>query len=247
MDYSLVVASIQSNRVLLNAVQDLEERTKALNLITHEWKSRLENTHAYQMHSNGEATYLKGRLCKSEMAYIKTLKFTNEMYPIIIAGEWYLQKDKYNNISVVSRECEPLRLIGLSMRVDPNSKLHDGGRFFIRICKPSFCHTCAEQHLDHKVPVADKNWCVNSLRVFDGNSIKNAFTINLQEDLLQLGKFMGIMYMIIDRRTTYGNNEYKLGGIIHELIVFQSSVLLPPASLMLGPTLDVPSVEFPEE
>lgn len=247
MDYSVLVANIIGNDVLFNAVQELEERTHALNLITPEWKSHLENTHAYQMHSTGKAAYFTGRPCKSEKAYLQSLKFKNEMYPIIVVGEWYLAKLETGEFSIVCRECEPLRHIALSMRVNDQSELHDGGRFFIRICKPSFCHTCAESHLKHKVPVLERNWCVKSLRIFDGNGIKNEFTKHLQETLLTLGKFMGIMHIVIDRRTTYGTNNYKIGGIIEELIVFQNSVLLPSVSLYFGPSFDVPSVEFPEE
>lgn len=247
MDYSVLVANIISNDVLSKAVLELQERTKALNLITPEWKSLLENTPAYRVHTTGKATYFTGRPCKSEKAYLKPLKYKNEMYSVIVAGEWYLSKMENGEFSIVCRECEPLRYIALSMKVNDESQLHDGGRFFIRICKPSFCHTCAESHINHKVPILEKNWCVKSLRVFNGNGIKNEFTKNLQETLLTLGKFMGIMHMIIDRRTTYGSNNYKIGGIIEELIVFQNSVLLPSVSLYFGPTFDVPSIEFPEE
>lgn len=247
MDYSVLVTHIINNKVLLKAIQDLEERTHALNLITHEWRSRLENTHAYKTHTEGIATYFKKRACKNEMSSLEPLQFKNEKFPIIVVGEWYLSLNDKHEFSIVSRECEPLRVIGLSVQVNKQSKLHDGGRFFIKNCTPSFCHVCTESHLKYKVPFEEKNWCVKSLRVFDGNNIKNEFTKNLQENMLALGNFMGIMYIIIDRRITYGNNEYKVGGIIEELIVFQKSVLIPSNSLTFGSTFNVPSVEFPEE
>lgn len=248
MDYSVLVTHILGNEVLSNAVQDMEQRRHALNLVSSEWKSRLENTHAYQTHSNGKATYYTGRPCKGEKAYIRTLKFANEMYPVMLAGEWYLTKNETDDFSIVSRECEPLRLIGMSMRSNSDSQLHDGGRFFVKTCDPILCHDCADAHVKYKIQIADKNWCVKSLRIFDGNSLKNEFTLSLQEHLMKYGgKFMGILYVIIDRRTTYGTNNYKIGGTIYELIVFQNSILLPSAPLNFAPSFNVPSIEFPED
>ena len=227
MNYLPLVNTILSHKIISEAIEELYSRVESLNLITAEWKETLENSEIYQKHCNGKVKYSKGYLVANEKAYNKKLKNSNDHYNIIVVGEWSLKKSKNNEYSVVARMCEPLRLIGLSMRENTDSILHDGGRFFIRECSVSFCDECQTKHAEFKVPLLSKNWCVKSLRIFNGKSIQHTFTKVLQQNLLKTGSFMGIFRMRIHSRTTYGDNCYKIGGIIEELIVFQHSILLP--------------------
>lgn len=227
MNYSSLVNNILSKKVLSEALNNLQSRVESLNLITPEWKTVLENSKMYQTHSNGKAKYHKGHLVCNEKAYTRCLKNPNDYYNIIIAGEWTLQKSEDNEFSIVSRTCEPLHLIANSMRENLDSNLHDGGRFFIRECNIPFCDDCKKYHEKFKVPFVNKNWCVKSLRIFNGTTILYSFTHIIQQMLTKMGSFMGIFRMLITSRTTYGDNYYKIGGIIEELIVFQHTVLLP--------------------
>lgn len=240
MDYFVLVDNILKNPILSKAVQDLEERTRALNLITPTWKEVLKKSPAYEAHSNRKAVYFKGHKCSNEKAYIRSLKNKNERYAVIVAGEWSLAKSEEDDYSVVCRESEPMRKIAWSMREKDQDKLHDGGRFFIRTCNPMLCHDCSKSHAIHGVPLLRKNWCIKSLRVFDGKEIKSAFTKCIQDNLV--GSFMGILHVVVHKKTTYGEDCFKVGGDIEELIIFQNSVLLPAPILVEEP---VPAVEFP--
>ena len=227
MDYISLVNSILAKEVLLEAVNSLSSRVESLNLVTPEWKTILENSKVYETHSNRKAKYLKGRLVAKEKAYNKRLKNPNDFYNIIVAGEWSLSKSEDNDYSIVSRSCEPLQFIANSMKETSDSNLHDGGRFFIRECTVQFCDDCKQNHEKFQVPFVTKNWCVKSLRIFNGNNIMHSFAYVLQKMLSKMGSFFGILRMQITSRTTFGDDCYKIGGTIEELIVFQHTVLLP--------------------
>lgn len=249
MDYTTLVQCILNNDILSKAVKDLANRTKVLNLITPEWKSVLENNEIYQLHLSGKAQYSTGHSVAKEKAYCKRLKYKNEMFTFIIAGEWSLSKskDKEDEYSIVSRGSEPLQLIAYSMRENPGTSLHDGGRFFIRHCNPDLCSDCRLVHQKYKVPFALHNWCVKSLQTFDGTQLSITFASKLQECLPKLGSFMGIFRMEIQSRLTFGSNCYKISGMVDEMIIFQHSILLPLERMCVESAENVPSIEFPDE
>lgn len=247
MDYSTLVKCIFNNDILSKAVEDLANRTKILNLITSEWKHILENSDVYKTHLNGKAKYSKGHSVAKEKAFNRRLKYKNEMYTIIIAGEWSLTKTKEDEYSVISRDCEPLQLIASSMREKTDNILHDGGRFFIRHCNPNLCSDCRSVHKKYEIPLTSQNWCVKSLRIFDGKHITMTFAHILQQSLPKMGSFMGIFRMQIQSRTTFGDDCYKIGGVIDEMIIFQHSILLPAGIICLESTESLPCVEYPNE
>lgn len=250
MDYPSLINCIQSNATLSKAVLELVSRTQFLNLVTLNWKDALEGSEVYQKHVSGKVEYTQGRAVANEKAYNRRIKDQNEWYSVIVAGEWALDRDENSDdYSIVSRFANahsPLHQITVSMRESERSSVHDGGRFFVRECNPHLCSDCRMVYSNLKMAPPRKNWCVKSIRIFDGKQISIWCTKRFQEVLVNM-TFMGVLKMVVQSRTTFGNNYYKIGGTIHEMILFQHSVLLPSISVYLEPSMNLPSIEFPEE
>lgn len=252
MDYLSLIHSIQSNETLSKAVQELVERSRAMNLVALNWRDVLEGSEVYQKHVTGKVEFLQGKLVAKEKAYNQRIKNPNECYSVIVAGEWALIKDSdkdTHGYSIVSRNASadsPIHQITLSMRESERSSTHDGGRFFIRECNPHLCSDCRLVYTNLKIAPPKKNWCVKSIRIFDGRQISIWCTKRFQEALTNV-TFYGVLKLVVQSRTTYGVNCYKIGGAIHEMILFQHSVLLPSISVCLEMSEDLPCIEFPEE
>lgn len=250
MDYLSLINSIQSNDTLSRAVQELVTRNACLNLVTVDWEDALESSEVYKKHVGGKVEYAVGKVVANDKAYNRRIKEQNACYSAIVAGEWALDRDKdsgeYSIVSRFSNPESPLYQIMVSMRENERSSVHDGGRFFVRECNPHLCSDCRMVYSSLKIAPPRKNWCVKSIRIFDGKQISIWCTTRFQEALVNM-TFMGVLKLVVQSRTTYGNNCYKIGGIIHEMILFQHSVLLPSISVCLEPSVTLPSIEFPEE
>ena len=248
-NYQVLVQKVLSNDILFHAIREIEERTNALNLITESWEQTLENYSVYQVHKNGKAKYNKGHSCGAEnKAFVKTIIPHDHIFNIIVAGEWYLQKPekKREDFSFVVKNCEPLNKIGLIMREDEEKKLHTGARFFVNPCPQLLCHYCTTYHVNYKIPIPNKNWCILRLKIFNGKTIYNMYKTLLQPALSSLPSFMGIFRLEVLSRTSFGENSYKICGNIEEMIVFQKMNLNTQCCVTL-PDPSLYSIEYPME
>jgi hypothetical protein len=213
---------------MYKAIRILEEYNRAVNLICPDWLNVLKEYPVYQKHVNRKAKYGKGKSCAKEKAYVRTI--IDGQFNVIVAGEFSLVRgtEDEDEYSIVARSCEPLREIGLVMQDNPEWKLHDGGRYFVKTCEPRYCYFCKEEHKNRDIQLPRKNnWCVQSVRVFDGKFLFQECTTPLRDSLLEMKSFFAVFYMQISSRTTFGDNSYKIGGLIKEMIVFQENVLVP--------------------
>lgn len=249
MQYNAFIEQILKCDPLKEVIRSLQDRTGAMNLIVPNWREVLTKSPVYQRHREKSVQYTRGRPMAGSPVTVRTIIAPENQYNVVIAGVWSLSQLENMDYSVVCRQCDPLRQIGLSMQEGPHQNLHDGGRFFVNVCDPKYCHHCLAAHERYKMPLASKNWCVLSTRTFDGKNLKNEFTKSLQESMKRIGTFMAIFHMRVLSRTTY-EGGYKIGGQIKEMIVFQQSSLMQVEQLNFDEERllpYVPSIEYPAE
>lgn len=246
-DYQILVDKISKNNNLSDTIQEMETRTKALNLVTKSWEQDLENSLVYQTHQQKRAKYNKGKNCGEEnKAFVKTIVSRDHVFHVIVAGEWMLARPdkKMEDFSFVTKNCEPLRKIGLVMAENDDQRLYTNARFFINPCDPRLCHFCSTYININKISVPYKNWCILRLRIFNGKSISNIIKSQLQASLSTLPSFMGIFRLEVLSRTTFGENSYKICGNIEEMIIFQKMSLDAECFVSL-PNISTFAIEYP--
>lgn len=225
-DYNVLINGIVNTSLLREAIEKLEKRTCALNLITPTWKQELQFSPVFQIHKNRKAKYNKGHFCGPEKkAFIQKIISRDHVFNVIVTGEFNFQKSEKNEISIVANNCEPLDLIGEVMSENDDQKLHTGARLFVKTCHPLFCHYCTEHHMENKIPLVQKNWCVLSLKVFNGKEISSSSSAIIQPALMSMQNFMAIFHIKISNRISFGENSYKISGSIEEMIIFQKMSL----------------------
>ncbi|GIX96210.1 uncharacterized protein CDAR_70371 [Caerostris darwini] len=260
MDYLALVGNILNCPILKDELTDMVERTRALNLVDPEWQSHLEEYPIYKRHLTKDINFSKGHMCLDDKCCVKNIISPSGYFNVIVAGVFSLHvkqpalegRQNANEVSFVTRQCQPLTMIGESMSDSPREKLHDGARLFPEVCDPMLCNKCVESHKRIKVPFCKNNWCVTTTRIFDGNRIKNEFKSRLVFPLSKMGKFLAILHINIQSKTTFGDNVYKIGGRVKEMIIFQESSISQTKELNFDsiPTLDAsmfPSIEYPQE
>lgn len=249
MEYSYIVKHTLAVPALAKAIQDLETDSGALNLITPDWENKLNENEAYKLHKENGVLFSKGHTSSNEKTFTRNIIKPCMMHKVILVGCFTYDKTKESegHTSFVARDCYPLQVIGDAMRENPTQKLHDGARLFMDYCDPALCHTCYEAHLSRNVPLDfERNWCVTKLRVFNGKDLKHAFKKPLEASLTKMGSFLAICQITIRSRTTFGDDKYKIGGTIQNMIVFQESAIKPcPNMVFLDPI--TPAIEFPSE
>lgn len=225
-DYSILINGILNTPILREAIENLEKRTCALNLITTTWLKNLEFSSVYEIHKNKKAKYNKGRFCGPEKkALLQKVTNRDHVFNIIVTGEFNFQKSETGAISIVANNCEPLDRIGEIMKENDEKKLHTGARFFVKTCHPLLCHFCTKHHKDNKLPFVRQNWCVLSVKIFNGNEIRCSSSTMIQQALMLMPNFMGAFNMKISNRISFGENSYKISGSIEEMIIFQKTAL----------------------
>lgn len=244
MNYCALVQNILGCSVLREAVEQMNRKTLALNLIDTDWETALNESPVHQKHKSRSVKYSKGRKCVEDQAEVRHVISPKEVYNVVVAGTFIGNED--DSFSV--RQCEPLTEIGKAMAENSVQKLHDGARLYVQECNPTLCHTCVKSHERFKVPFSRINWCVLRTRVFNGETISNAFKCHLTPMLVKKG-FMAIIHAQIFSRTTFGDDMYKLGGRIKDLIVFQESALESHEAINFGyvESQRAPSIEYPPE
>lgn len=246
-DYNILINGILNTPVLREEIENLEKRTCALNLITTNWLKNLEFSSVYLVHKDRKAKYNKGKYCGPEKkAFLQKITNRDHIFNIIVAGEFNFQKSETGVISIVANNCEPLDRIGDVMKENDEKKLHTGARFFVKTCHPLFCYFCTKHHKDEKLPFVRQNWCVLSVKNFNGNEIKCSSSSIIQPALMLMPNFMAVCNMIISNRISFGENSYKMSGSIEEMIIFQKTSL-NRANFESLEYLSNYAIEFPNE
>lgn len=258
MDYSTLVDNVQACPKLKTALDEMTQRTRAINLVVPDWKSTLYDHPIYKQHTSDVVKYSKGHACSDDKAYVRNIVNPNQYYNVIVAGCFSIDAGKTNiheysesldYSSFITRKSEPLTEMGLSMKENTQKTLNDGARLFIDVCDPMLCHKCASNHRKHRIPISQKNWCVLMTRIYNGHDLHNAFKSRLAPTLLKLSSFLAILNLQITSRTTFGDDCYKIGGRVKEMIIFTESTLNLCENLSFSSIEEnvVPSIEFPEE
>lgn len=236
MEYDALVRNIDSCEILKKAVEKMAIATGALNLVSPDWETNLENYRPHKMHLENKVKYSQGHACCSSKAYIRNVIRAQDKYNVIVTGSFSIDakndtpvvatEGEESDHSFVTRSSEPLTRIAEAMIENPLQNLNDGSRFFVENCNPMLCHKCVDSHRQRNIPIPPKNWCVLSTRVFDGKRIRNDFKTFLIPNLLKMGSVFAVLHVQIYSRTTFGDNCFKIGGKIKEMIFFQCLRLL---------------------
>lgn len=243
MDYDALIRQVQQCTLLNNKIDEIYNHTKALNLIDLNWEEHLTNNPIYKRHLEKKVKYSKGHAVANEKAHVRNIINNNDQYNILVFGQFSLSKNE-NDYSIVARNCPPLTKIGLSMQEHSELKLHDGGRFFVKVCDPRMCYHCYKYHTSYSIPFAYRNWCILNCQIFDGQKIYESFTQDIQQCMLTIKNFLAVFHMRIFARTTFGES-YKISGEIYKVIIFQESALIPPMTLELKLEM-LPKIEYPD-
>lgn len=247
MEYDKLIQLTLGVPALAKAAQDMAEDTGVLNLVHPDWENKLKQYDVHQRHLQHKVIYSKGKYCRDNKVYVRNIVKSADIYKVIVLGAMYYDNPKDGKASsIIARDCLPLREIGLAMQENAQHQLHDGARLFFDICDPSICIVCQEAHKTLNVPIDyERNWCVTKLRVFDGRDMKFTFKKHL-EDVMQRIQFLAICQISIKSRSVFGEDKYKIGGNISNIIVFQPSIIQPRQDMVFM-VRDTPSIEYTED
>lgn len=260
MEYEKYIEHIHNIPVLLRETEKLVRVSGYHNLVQRDWRATLENLDVHQNHQQNKVQYSKGHSGSNGAYNVRSVTSTANSYKVIVLGTFCLDRFKdqkklnevadttaSNDWSFKTRNCPPLQLIGEAMRESDSKTLNDGARLFMESCTPAMCHHCQTQHKQFNVECESKNnWCVTKLRIFNGETIYNTFKSNLVTMLQNMGAFMAICQVNIYSRTSYGDDKFKVGGILKNIIVFQESAILPQQmNFVKEYNLGLPTIEFP--
>ena len=241
MDYDKYIENIGNIPVLLKATENLATYSGSANLVQKDWSSVLENLPVHQSHKLNKVQYSKGYSGLNGAYNVRSVTHSTNTYKVIVLGSFYLDKPKdlkklgeavdshaSNDWSFKTRTCPPLQNIGLAMRENDEKILNDGARLFMESCTPAMCFHCQTYHKQFNVECdLNHNWCVTKLRIFNGETIYNTFKSQLINMLQNMGTFLAICQVNIYSRTSYGDDKFKVGGIIKNIIVFQEAAIIP--------------------
>lgn len=249
MEYTALVRIIEQCKPLYAALQNVENKTGALNLVTEDWRTKLHQSEVYQQHITHKVKYGDEKVVAKGKAKNKYILNNSSQYNILVAGEWTLSKNESEEkdaISFVCRECDPLAEIGKSMQESTDSIFHTGARIFIESCDPYFCFPCSSKFREFSIPFAKKQWCVTTTQVFDGSELRNEFCTLLQKSLSEMPSFHAILRIRVKSKTQWAN-YYKIMGSTKEMIIFQPWSLVSMESLNFMAPEPTPQIEFPQE
>lgn len=254
MEYPNLIECVLKCPILANAIEEMTLDSGMLNLVHPDWESKLNKYPVHQRHLNKEVAFSKGHVCNNDKAYIKHIAVPRNSYKVIVLASLACTRKKPQepesppgDLYFIARECPPLTCIAEAMKESPSHKLHDGANLFMEYCNPILCNICLTEHTKQHVPYdIHQNWCVLKTRKFDGNELTHDFKKSLEPVLERLGSFLAIVQLNIYSRTTFGEDKFKIGGKIKNLLVFQESAIQPRVTMKFSKELTVlPSIEFP--
>lgn len=255
MDDSEFLTKILECPKLADAVKDLASRSGAINLVTPDWKNVLESTDLYTRHRSHKVRFSKGRDVRDKSVNVKTVIGTHNHYNVLVAGYWSLSLSTEgsanggSNPSFVCRLCAPLVSIGESMKESDQWKLQDNCRLFVETCNPVMCIECFK-YRDLLLTTPDNNWCIRTTRVFNGETIKNTTRTVIEQTFALQGGFMGVLNLSLNSRLSFGDNLFKIGGVVKEMLLFKETSIYPRVEIDFDlplPQTNIPSVTYPED
>ncbi|GFT75880.1 uncharacterized protein NPIL_18931 [Nephila pilipes] len=257
MEYSKLTDYTLACPILAQAIHSMASESGLLNLIDPDWETKLKEYSIYQRHMEKRVPFSKGKACRNDKAYVKNITIPALSYKIIVLASMTCSRVKpdepgepLGDLHFVTRECPPLTRIGEAMQETLAQKLHDGARLFMEYCNPALCSACMTAHQQHHMPCdVHRNWCVMKTRMFDGQKMTNAFKKQLEPILDGIGSFLAICQLQIFSRTIFGEDKYKIGGKIKNIIVFQESAIQPRVEMNFMEEIFLPAaIEYtPEE
>ncbi|GFW05472.1 uncharacterized protein TNCV_1699601 [Trichonephila clavipes] len=256
MEYSQLIKKTLAVDVLKKAIHDMATGSGMLNLVDSEWENTLQTYPVHRLHMEKKVSFSKGHACHVDKAYVKNIANPLNSYKVIVVAHMSCDRTKsqhseglLGDLNFIAKECPPLTLIGEAMRETAQQKLHDSARLFKETCSPVLCNTCRTLHQKHHIPCdVHRNWCVKTTRMFDGENLTHAFKKQLEPILESIGTFLAICQLQIYSRTTFGEDKYKIGGKIKNIIIFQESAIQPHMEMMFMQSVSLPAaIEYNQE
>ncbi|GFV82881.1 uncharacterized protein TNCV_1178961 [Trichonephila clavipes] len=256
MEYSQLITNTLAVNVLKKAIHDMASESGMLNLVDPDWRKRLQDYPVHRLHVDKQVSFSKGHACHVDKAYVKNIANPLNSYKIIVLAHMSCDRTKsqdpdglIGDLNFIVKECTPLTVIGEAMRETMQQKLHDAARLFKETCSPVLCNTCRTAHQRHHIPCdVHRNWCVMTTRMFDGENLTNAFKKQLEPILEGIGSFLAICQVQIYSRTTFGEDKYKIGGKIKNIIIFQESAIQPRMEMTFMQSVSLPAaIEYNQD
>ncbi|GFQ64475.1 uncharacterized protein TNCT_525631 [Trichonephila clavata] len=256
MEYSQLIINTLNVPVLKKAIHGMAAESGMLNLVDPDWEKKLEDYPVDRMHVEKQVSFSKGHACHVDKAYVRNIANPLNSYKIIVVALMSCDRTKskdseglFGDLNFIAKECPPLTLIGQAMRETTQHKMHDAARLFKETCSPVLCNTCRTAHQKHHIPCdIHRNWCVMTTRMFDGENLTNAFKKQLEPILEGIETFLAICQLQIYSRTTFGEDKYKSGGKIKNMIIFQESAIQPPMEMTFIQSVSLPvAIEYNQE
>lgn len=221
-----------------------------LNLVTLDWKQRLENYALYQdfVH-NSALLFREPTVSYNKIFTVQKLKETVDPLRVLVAVKCQIPRaygdaKEETTFPILLQESVVLKTLTEAMTKDMDSKLKmdDSLKVFISPChylSCTYCMAAMKRMNDMKQKIPSKNQpCILNTRVFDGETICNRFGSQLK-GIFQ-NQFVAIVECTLNSRFVFENKNdagiktVRVGGQATKLLAMRETALNPRETLVLG-------------
>ncbi|KAG8175216.1 hypothetical protein JTE90_022639 [Oedothorax gibbosus] len=225
----------------------------ALNLITEDWKERLQQSILYKTLKHDSAKMYTTALTNNmfKVQYLQRNNLSSDIYIVAVCSIHQPYNSAYKHkspFSIQIHDCEALNMLAMAMTRDvnpTNTHLSDTAKFNFKTCS-FLCRYCQEAREDLKgqgvtLSVGINQPCICDIETFDGTCVERCFAQQMQGYLQ--GKFVAILHLELTNRYFYprmttdstdDQEVVRIGGFAKRMVAFPESNLMATPKVPLS-------------
>lgn len=242
VEYNAVLEEFLRHPELSKIIQQVSTKDY-LNLMSLNWKDKLDNHAHYQDLKKDVSKYIQSSYSKENV-----YNFYNVKPPLmvaVIAQCSFIVNKNNDKITISVKEYSPLTEIGKTILSDLDDFVQKVDEFRLTFGQCSVkgnCHHCSKAFKvfgnDPTMGKIDEP-CILDTQVFDGKNAYNRFLSQINS-MFHGNTFFAICLVEVNSRYSYKLEEelamkYRVSGTVHHLIAFDKRKLVLNKELCLGP------------
>lgn len=249
--YTAFVDRILQVPVLETRIEEWAVESDALNLVTTDWKKRLQHSALYKAFKQ-DAKNLFTPIQDASYPYQKIQKDIDVSTKVIVAGICNVydnSNSKYNNapFAVTLQECDAFNMLTEVLTSDMTTfQRSESVKLNFQSCSAACQHCNKAVHVmttnGVNIPFDGNHPCILNIELFNGKNLEKCFSQQLKGNMPN--KFVAIMQVTLKSRYTF-ETDYKpfvrLGADALNMIAFPESNLMPQNDLNNLCLLKVPT------